>query len=309
MYVICYHNVLADPLDLFDRAAPRLTVERFTRQVEYLSEFFKILPLPEAIARLQSGESTARVAVVTFDDAYYGVYAYARPALRRLGIPAAVFAVTTYAEQGGRMAFAHDETEIAFRLSRVSRVDLDFLGEGGYDLAFESARIAAMKIAKKHLKATPVKELPRVRAELFRRLEVAPGGCQEYARGRETYRQMGWEELRELYEEGWHIGSHTRTHQAVGQADELALEDEVCGSAADLRARLGIEGAAFAYPYGEMPHIGVRGPAAARAAGYCCALTMEPGLNDPWTDRFLLRRLPFEHFVYLTNGDAGAVIG
>ena len=298
MHIVCYHNVLDEPLDPFDRAAPRLTIASFTRQMEYLAQYFKVLPLPEALRLWSSGEPTAQVAVVTFDDAYYGVYQHARPILRGLGLPAAVFAVTAYVDRGGTTAFEHDETEIAFRIAPAARIDLDFLGLSAYSLDSDVARIGALKAAKRELKVTPAQHLAAARASLFERLAVTPEQCQQYARTRPAFRQMGWSELRELHSEGWEVGSHTRTHKALGQTESPLLEEEVNGSANDLRAHLGLAAPTFAYPYGEMSHIGEAAPAAVRNAGYSCALTMVPGLNDNSTDRFLLHRLEFARLVY-----------
>jgi peptidoglycan/xylan/chitin deacetylase (PgdA/CDA1 family) len=301
LQIICFHNVLDEALDAFDRSAPRITVASFVRQMEYLAQSFRIVPLQEAVQIWRSGEPTANLAVITFDDAYYGVYAHALPILRRIGVPATVFAVTAHVEAGGRIAFEHDETEIAFRLARTARIDAEFLGLGELELESESDRISAMKAVKKILKVTPARDLSGARALLFERLGVTAEECQEYAGTRAKFRQMGWNELRELQREGWEVGSHTRTHKAVGQLEPLQRREELDGSAEDLQRNLGLVSMSFAYPYGETSHIGEAAPEAVRGAGYTCAVTMVPGQNDSRTSPFLLHRLEFARLVYETT--------
>ena len=61
---------------------------------------------------------------------------------------------------------------------------------------------------------------------------------------------LGWDALGQLAAEGATIGSHSRTHPHLTALDRERLVDEVAGSAALLRARLGGTAAIFAYPYG-----------------------------------------------------------
>jgi peptidoglycan/xylan/chitin deacetylase (PgdA/CDA1 family) len=78
-------------------------------------------------------------------------------------------------------------------------------------------------------------------------------------------RAMDWDDLGELAQDGWEIGSHTRTHRHLTQLDDDTVADELSESRAICSARIGQPCRSIAYPYGDMDP---RVVAAAAAAGY-----------------------------------------
>lgn len=74
-----------------------------------------------------------------------------------------------------------------------------------------------------------------------------------------------WDEVRELRDHGWEIGSHTRSHPRLTQVTATELREELEGSRADLEERMGERCRSLAYPYGDCD---VRVVQAARDAGY-----------------------------------------
>ena len=79
---------------------------------------------------------------------------------------------------------------------------------------------------------------------------------------------MSWEELGRLADDGWEIGSHTRTHPRLPQIDRAALGEELAGSRAECEAQLSTPCTSLAYPYGDHDAGVVE---ATRAAGYTVA--------------------------------------
>jgi peptidoglycan/xylan/chitin deacetylase (PgdA/CDA1 family) len=79
---------------------------------------------------------------------------------------------------------------------------------------------------------------------------------------------MSWEQLAELADAGWEIGSHTRTHPRLPRLSDAALQAELAGSRAECAERTGRACQALAYPYGD---VDARVVAAAEAAGYRAA--------------------------------------
>jgi peptidoglycan/xylan/chitin deacetylase (PgdA/CDA1 family) len=87
-------------------------------------------------------------------------------------------------------------------------------------------------------------------------------------------RPLSWEGIGELAEEGWEVGSHTRSHPRLSQIhDDADLAQELEGSRTTLEDRLGRPCRTLAYPYGDHDERVVE---AARAAGYVGAGTL-PG--------------------------------
>ena len=95
-------------------------------------------------------------------------------------------------------------------------------------------------------------------------------------------------ELRRWLNEGFEIGSHTRTHPALDTLDAAASEDEIAGSRADLESLTGVRIEHFCYPYGAFNETSVRHVA---AAGYRSAVTTQRGIVRANDDPFRLSRI------------------
>jgi peptidoglycan/xylan/chitin deacetylase (PgdA/CDA1 family) len=79
------------------------------------------------------------------------------------------------------------------------------------------------------------------------------------------------EQLLELSRLGWEIGSHTRTHPWLPNADDDELDRELAGSKKDLEQLLGVEVRTLAYPFGSYD---ARVALRATQAGYVAAVTL-----------------------------------
>jgi peptidoglycan/xylan/chitin deacetylase (PgdA/CDA1 family) len=86
---------------------------------------------------------------------------------------------------------------------------------------------------------------------------------------------MSWDQLGELAEAGWEIGSHTRTHPHLTRLDDDTLRTELTESRADVERRFG-RCPTLAYPYGDHDERVVE---AAGAAGYAAAGTLPARLH------------------------------
>jgi peptidoglycan/xylan/chitin deacetylase (PgdA/CDA1 family) len=88
---------------------------------------------------------------------------------------------------------------------------------------------------------------------------------------------MSWDQLRELADGGWEIGSHTRTHPHLTEVDDETLRAELVESKATAEDRMGRPCPTIAYPYGDYDE---RVVAAAGAAGYAAAGTLPARLHS-----------------------------
>jgi peptidoglycan/xylan/chitin deacetylase (PgdA/CDA1 family) len=98
------------------------------------------------------------------------------------------------------------------------------------------------------------------------------------ARYAQELRALTWEELAELRDSGWEIGSHTVSHPRLTELDDASLFHELEESRNEIRKRLGDCGS-VAYPYGLAD---ARVAAAARRAGYIagCTLTASHRIDE-----------------------------
>jgi peptidoglycan/xylan/chitin deacetylase (PgdA/CDA1 family) len=89
---------------------------------------------------------------------------------------------------------------------------------------------------------------------------------------------MTWDEVRELADSGWEIGSHTRTHPRLTQLDDASLARELHESRDACERAVGRPCLSLAYPYGDFD---ARVCAAAADAGYRSAASEDPGPPIP----------------------------
>ena len=59
----------------------------------------RVVPLADAVARLQARDVEPGLAVITIDDGWHGIHEHAWPLLRRFGLPATVYVSSYYAER------------------------------------------------------------------------------------------------------------------------------------------------------------------------------------------------------------------
>lgn len=97
-----------------------------------------------------------------------------------------------------------------------------------------------------------------------------------------------WDRLRAGHEAGLQLGGHSRTHAKLPRSDDASLTAETAGCRQDLIDQGLPAPTLFAYPHGEQDR---RVRAAARAAGYRCAFTVDPGVVRRSTDAFRLPRI------------------
>lgn len=101
------------------------------RQLAWLSRHRRVLPLDEAVARLdRSGRLPRGVTAVTFDDGFADLEEHALPLLRRYGVPATVFLVAqTLTDQGLRVDWV--ETPPDYPLRTLTREQVLHLQDAG----------------------------------------------------------------------------------------------------------------------------------------------------------------------------------
>jgi peptidoglycan/xylan/chitin deacetylase (PgdA/CDA1 family) len=99
---------------------------------------------------------------------------------------------------------------------------------------------------------------------------------------------MSWDDILELDRDGvLRFEAHTVTHPNLLAVDEATAAREIRHSRDELEEQLGRTVTSFAYPAGLYSD---RERRLVAEAGYAAAVTCEPGVNVPSTDRFALRR-------------------
>jgi len=97
---------------------------------------------------------------------------------------------------------------------------------------------------------------------------------------------MNAAQMLQMQNEGYEIGSHTKTHAFLSELSQSEMVDEVAGSRRDLMAMGASPVETFVYPYGDYNTSVVQ---AVKDAGYIGARSVNSGFNDKTADHYLLQ--------------------
>ncbi|HYX49308.1 MAG TPA: polysaccharide deacetylase family protein, partial [Ktedonobacteraceae bacterium] len=111
--------------------------------------------------------------------------------------------------------------------------------------------------------------------------------------GEEQTLPLTWKEVLEMEKSGWvSFGAHTQNHPILAYlTDPVEIQREVEDSREVLEQHLGHPIRTFAYPVGQIQHIGENVLQSVKKAGYTWALTTKYGFNTSQSEPFLLRRI------------------
>jgi peptidoglycan/xylan/chitin deacetylase (PgdA/CDA1 family) len=272
--ILMYHRVLHEP----DPITGEVDAALFDTQMHTLAQCFNVLPLGDAVERLQSGTLPARAAAITFDDGYLDNVEVALPILQRHRLHATFFIATGYLG-GGRM---FNDTVIE-SIRRIGAPSFDLPSAGLQQVAagtMEEKRAAVGRVlgAVKYLdferRTRAVEELARsAAAPLPDDLMMQPA------------------HVRALAQAGMEIGGHTVTHPILARVDIARARNEIVTNRQALEAMAGHRMRLFAYPNGVpgkdyMPeHV-----ALVREAGYRAAVSTSHGAARRGCDVYQLPR-------------------
>ena len=273
--IVIFHRVLAqrDPVLDWD-----LDAREFEQRLRWLRSWFNILPLDEAVIRLEQQSLPARAAAVTFDDGYADNFTVALPILKRLGVSATFFIATGYLD-GGRMW--NDTIIHSVRHCDKASLDLSEIGLGVHQLGSPEAIRRAIGSVVAGLKYRPPEQRSAAADHVAR---VAGGRLPDDL-------MMRSQDLRVMRRAGMVIGAHTVTHPILAKVDVDASRQEVLDSKQYLEGLLQERVGLFAYPNGK-PAVDFRveDVESVRGLGFDAAVTTAWGVADAGSDRMQLPR-------------------
>jgi peptidoglycan/xylan/chitin deacetylase (PgdA/CDA1 family) len=197
---------------------------------------------------------------------------------------------------------ADDRDELAVPVRRF-REQMDFLAAEGYavlDITQIGALLAAGELPARTIgltfddgcrdiaeHAVPVLAQHGFRATVFVATGVTAGRA-SFAWYSRQPPVLGWDEIVALDREDIiEFEAHSVTHPNLLAVDDERAALEIAGSKAELEEHIGRPVTAFSYPAGLF---GEREKRIVARAGYELAVSCEPGVNLPTTDRLALRR-------------------
>lgn len=256
------------------------TLDQFKNVLRFAKEYFRILPLTDAITALKAGNLPRRSACITFDDGYPDWLTGIAPVLEREGLPATFF-ITTGQLNGRPMWNERILHAIIQAADRCEKVELKGSGLPHLSLISHSDRVKAVERLDQFLKYTE----PVEREVYLQLLEEQLGAqCSDVP-------MLTAAQIRDLHSRGFEIGGHSVTHPILSRCSPSRAFSEIAESKEELQGIINGRVTAFAYPNG-IPgrDFGVEHIDMVKRAGYDYAVTTHHGVVDGATSYFQIPR-------------------
>lgn len=255
---------------------------QFDAICRWMRDWFKVLPLNEAVPMLRDGRLPARAAAITFDDGYADNHDVALPVLQRNRLSATVFVSPGYLDGG---VMFNDSVLESLRRAPGSTLDLrqTVLGDLGVcSVASLDARRQLVGSLLPALKKAPL----AVRDEFCAQLQSAAKVAK-----RPDSLMMTSGQVAALHRAGVEIGAHTMAHPILAELDLAAATSEIQESRRVLQGITGARINLFAYPNGKpdvdylKSTVGI-----VKQAGFDAAFSTAWGVANGQSDPFQLPR-------------------
>jgi peptidoglycan/xylan/chitin deacetylase (PgdA/CDA1 family) len=222
LLILAYHGVSVDDEHLWNSEL-YVTQEYFRRRMQALKDYgCNVLPLSEALQRLENGTLPECSVVLTFDDGASDFYTRAFPILREFGWPATVY-LTSYYCNYNRPVF---DTMCSYLLwkgrGRVLDVNGLMNGTASLDLRSASGREDATVTIREFSRQErfSAERKDQMLTAIAERLSVD----YQAILSKRLLHLLSVEELNRLAAEGVDIQLHTHRHHAPKTRDSFMLE-------------------------------------------------------------------------------------
>ena len=271
-----------------------LHVERFRSQLEYLKKYHRIVSLDQLVDSYSSSKTApSYCAVITIDDGYRSNYTLAFPILRQLRVPATIFLTTSFVEN--KEPLWMDRIEYAINKANPNRFEFKVYSEGNKASAIpvefddRKSRVESERRIRTKLKTTPQEFRSEIIGTLEERLERRIFQDPAFP---EIYQPLEWSDIKEMIESGLiSAGSHSHTHAVLTRCEPETLRRELGLSREIIEKRTASRCQLFCYPNGNIGDFNEGTKRILKEAGYVCALTTVPGVNDRRSDLFEMKRV------------------
>jgi len=203
--------------------------------------------------------------LLTFDDGYKDNFDIALPVLRKYSVPT-VFLITT-AYIGTDNLVWHDRVRLFYEKKKRKN-------------AFQAMRLK--KLCKKKLNALK-RATPEEQAKWLKDMET--GGEKNCGL------MMNWEQIKQAFQAGVMIGSHSHAHSALARLSYDQQFEEIARSSELIKRHLLFTPRFFSYPQGDNDSYEEKTVKALKQAGIEYAFTIENGINDEYSSPYYLKRI------------------
>lgn len=262
--ILCYHGVCKNRL-AEEQWMPQffVTESAFESQLQYLQRNTTVLPLWEAVARLQEGTLPHRCVSLTFDDGYANNLQLAYKLLQKYGMPATIFLASSYVESGEFFPFL--QTKL-IKLSGETKPEVRFMPD---------------------YKLTPLDSVMQSASRWWPEIKAKLSDEQ-----RQTLRPLTTEEVQNADPRLIEFGAHSHSHCIFRNETPVRRQMEIQTSLQKVEQWTARPVRLFSYPNGQRGDFNSSDQVILRKEGVQAAVTAIAGANGQDSDCFALRRYP-----------------
>lgn len=289
VYVFNYHRIGDAVKSDFDPNVFSCTSDVFEQHLSFYKTAFKVISVDD-ISDLAKKEQLdkKRYAVITFDDGYIDNYSIAYKALKKFNLPAAFYIATDYIDNPKIPWW--DEIAWLVRHSKNDIITLPIDPNQSINVS-KGSIVVAIRAVLRLIKKNTSMTMP----EKVSLLESATGVCLPDS-VREQSLFVNWDQIKEMDENGMHIGSHTVNHDILSHLSDPDQMKELSDSKKRLEECLEKPVTSIAYPVGGKSAFTENTMSMTKNAGYSLAFSFIAGFNPSLTshNQYQLRRLPVD---------------
>lgn len=232
--ILIYHRVLDQPDFMWPDEIDKTI---FSWQMQLLANYFNVLPLGEALERMQINTLPPRAVCITFDDGYADNFTNALPILKQFNLTATFFIASGFLD-GGRMW--NDTVIEAIRNQLTPTLDLTEIDLGILEVSDNTQKCLAANQIISQIKHLSTEKRQQCADFIAAKSQNLPNNL-----------MLTTEQLMALSESGVEIGGHTVTHPILATLDDATATNEIQQNKAFLETCLNRPVRFFAYPNGK----------------------------------------------------------
>jgi peptidoglycan/xylan/chitin deacetylase (PgdA/CDA1 family) len=274
---------------LFHRVSPineewalAMHPQMFEKCINYITKKYQVVLVEDYFLRKENYSKKKDFACITFDDGFKDNIEYAAPILKKYNCPASFYIGTNLVDKD-IPTWTHLYDHLFYKTKKKSLALHSSYLTNEYNqtinLPSDRARNKFRKQLFPELKKMPHRELQNILAQISGQFnDVSPP---------KNY-MMNWDEVNQLKNDNFVIGSHTKTHPLLSTIDDDFLLKELKDSADRIREMTGVQPVSLSYPIGDYS---IKVKQATQGAGYKIGLAVNQQFYNNENDLFEIPRV------------------
>lgn len=282
--ILAFHRVkdICESDYLFDENLIDATIKDFDDQMEFISKYYKVLPLSEAYEEF-SKTGNPNIVAVTFDDGFDDLYFNVFPIIKKYAIRPTMF--LTAGLIGTQRTLWSEEVVFALKSCGRNKINLHSYDPSAFSEDVEVTIGLAKSKLLSLLKSVSEQNRKLLVKKLFEFLELSPEVSSNESR------MLTWDMVVEMNKWGVEFGSHSLSHGVLSNLDSSELNYELMESKSLIEKSIGIECKSIAYPVGGLGAYNPKVISAVKTFNYELGCTYLSGVNYKNLEHYELRRL------------------